>query len=286
MVRGGGAGRARRFPHLGRGKPRRGPALTRLRSALRADALPGQAGRGGCPAAGGQAEEEREEGAAAGRAPGPEGLHRRHRLAGGNGRGGGGEPGPRGPPAPRLSRSSRESGAAVPVPVPGGAAGRGEPFPCLASPSPPSAAVRPCCGSVSPRFAELGLAGEGCALLPSETREQLHPSSIRSCQAIREKRWPSIYFDCLWGLINCVAAVQILYSFFSTKFKRHVGEQEEDADLWIGYSAFHLGDYKRALEVRWGNPAPRGWTTGCCVKAMTTGGKRSVMGNSSASHFR
>uniref|UniRef100_A0A8C0FLF5 Intraflagellar transport protein 56 n=1 Tax=Bubo bubo TaxID=30461 RepID=A0A8C0FLF5_BUBBB len=35
---------------------------------------------------------------------------------------------------------------------------------------------------------------------------------------------------------------------FSTKFKRHVGEQEENADLWIGYSAFHLGDYKRALE--------------------------------------
>ncbi|NXW19725.1 IFT56 protein, partial [Circaetus pectoralis] len=32
------------------------------------------------------------------------------------------------------------------------------------------------------------------------------------------------------------------------EFKRHVGEQEEDADLWIGYSAFHLGDYKRALE--------------------------------------
>ncbi|XP_061864848.1 intraflagellar transport protein 56 isoform X2 [Colius striatus] len=32
------------------------------------------------------------------------------------------------------------------------------------------------------------------------------------------------------------------------EFKRHVGEQEEDAGLWIGYSAFHLGDYKRALE--------------------------------------
>ncbi|KAH0616822.1 hypothetical protein JD844_028236, partial [Phrynosoma platyrhinos] len=31
-------------------------------------------------------------------------------------------------------------------------------------------------------------------------------------------------------------------------FKRHAGEQEEDADLWIGYCAFHLGDYKRALE--------------------------------------
>uniref|UniRef100_H9G7G0 Intraflagellar transport protein 56 n=1 Tax=Anolis carolinensis TaxID=28377 RepID=H9G7G0_ANOCA len=32
------------------------------------------------------------------------------------------------------------------------------------------------------------------------------------------------------------------------EFKRHVGEQEEDTDLYIGYCAFHLGDYKRALE--------------------------------------
>ncbi|XP_050810192.1 intraflagellar transport protein 56 isoform X2 [Gopherus flavomarginatus] len=32
------------------------------------------------------------------------------------------------------------------------------------------------------------------------------------------------------------------------EFKRHVGEQDEDTDLWIGYCAFHLGDYKRALE--------------------------------------
>ncbi|XP_015717262.1 intraflagellar transport protein 56 isoform X2 [Coturnix japonica] len=31
-------------------------------------------------------------------------------------------------------------------------------------------------------------------------------------------------------------------------FQRHAGEQQEDADLWIGYCAFHLGDYKRALE--------------------------------------
>lgn len=82
----GGAGRARCFPPPQSGEPRRGPALTRLRSPLCPDALPGQAGRGGYPAAGRQAEEEREEGAAAGRAPGPEGLHRRDRLAGGNGR--------------------------------------------------------------------------------------------------------------------------------------------------------------------------------------------------------
>ncbi|XP_066489460.1 intraflagellar transport protein 56 isoform X1 [Tiliqua scincoides] len=32
------------------------------------------------------------------------------------------------------------------------------------------------------------------------------------------------------------------------EFKRHVGAQDEDTDLWIGYCAFHLGDYKRALE--------------------------------------
>ncbi|XP_053112151.1 intraflagellar transport protein 56 isoform X2 [Hemicordylus capensis] len=32
------------------------------------------------------------------------------------------------------------------------------------------------------------------------------------------------------------------------EFKRHIGEQDEDMDLWIGYCAFHLGDYKRALE--------------------------------------
>ncbi|MEJ1280763.1 tetratricopeptide repeat domain 26 [Cricetulus griseus] len=32
------------------------------------------------------------------------------------------------------------------------------------------------------------------------------------------------------------------------EFKRHVGEQEDDTNLWIGYCAFHLGDYKRALE--------------------------------------
>ncbi|XP_028671397.1 intraflagellar transport protein 56 [Erpetoichthys calabaricus] len=32
------------------------------------------------------------------------------------------------------------------------------------------------------------------------------------------------------------------------EFKRSVGEKEEDLDLWIGYCAFHLGDYKRAME--------------------------------------
>uniref|UniRef100_A0A803VBH7 Intraflagellar transport protein 56 n=1 Tax=Ficedula albicollis TaxID=59894 RepID=A0A803VBH7_FICAL len=33
------------------------------------------------------------------------------------------------------------------------------------------------------------------------------------------------------------------------EFKQHVGEEEEDGNLWIGYCAFHLGDYKRALEI-------------------------------------
>uniref|UniRef100_A0A4W5RFR5 Intraflagellar transport protein 56 n=1 Tax=Hucho hucho TaxID=62062 RepID=A0A4W5RFR5_9TELE len=33
------------------------------------------------------------------------------------------------------------------------------------------------------------------------------------------------------------------------EFQRDVGEKEEHADLWIGYCAFHLGDYKRAMEV-------------------------------------
>uniref|UniRef100_A0A674E4C4 Intraflagellar transport protein 56 n=1 Tax=Salmo trutta TaxID=8032 RepID=A0A674E4C4_SALTR len=33
------------------------------------------------------------------------------------------------------------------------------------------------------------------------------------------------------------------------EFQRDAGEKEEHADLWIGYCAFHLGDYKRAMEV-------------------------------------
>lgn len=51
---------------------------------LGADAVAGQAGRGGRRAAGRQAEEG-QEGAAAGRAVGPAGLHRRHRPARGTG---------------------------------------------------------------------------------------------------------------------------------------------------------------------------------------------------------
>uniref|UniRef100_A0AAX7UJA5 Intraflagellar transport protein 56 n=1 Tax=Astatotilapia calliptera TaxID=8154 RepID=A0AAX7UJA5_ASTCA len=33
------------------------------------------------------------------------------------------------------------------------------------------------------------------------------------------------------------------------EFQKNIGEREEDADLWIGYCAFHLGDYKKAMEV-------------------------------------
>ncbi|KAG5853831.1 hypothetical protein ANANG_G00030710 [Anguilla anguilla] len=32
------------------------------------------------------------------------------------------------------------------------------------------------------------------------------------------------------------------------EFQRSAGEREEDADLWLGYCAFHLGDYRRAME--------------------------------------
>ncbi|CAJ1053663.1 intraflagellar transport protein 56 [Xyrichtys novacula] len=32
------------------------------------------------------------------------------------------------------------------------------------------------------------------------------------------------------------------------KFQRSIGEVEEHADLWIGYCAFHLGDYKKAMK--------------------------------------
>ncbi|XP_077428121.1 intraflagellar transport protein 56 [Vanacampus margaritifer] len=32
------------------------------------------------------------------------------------------------------------------------------------------------------------------------------------------------------------------------EFQRNIGEQEENTDLWICFCAFHLGDYKRAME--------------------------------------
>uniref|UniRef100_A0A3Q3ENL1 Intraflagellar transport protein 56 n=1 Tax=Labrus bergylta TaxID=56723 RepID=A0A3Q3ENL1_9LABR len=33
------------------------------------------------------------------------------------------------------------------------------------------------------------------------------------------------------------------------EFQRGIGESEEHADLWTGYCSFHLGDYKKAMEV-------------------------------------
>uniref|UniRef100_A0A8C3B117 Intraflagellar transport protein 56 n=1 Tax=Cyclopterus lumpus TaxID=8103 RepID=A0A8C3B117_CYCLU len=39
-----------------------------------------------------------------------------------------------------------------------------------------------------------------------------------------------------------------LGAFTLLEFQRNIGEKEEHADLWIGYCAFHLGDYKRAME--------------------------------------
>ncbi|XP_076027151.1 intraflagellar transport protein 56 isoform X1 [Genypterus blacodes] len=32
------------------------------------------------------------------------------------------------------------------------------------------------------------------------------------------------------------------------EFQRDIGEKEENADLWIGYCSFHVGNYKRAME--------------------------------------
>lgn len=54
------------------------------------------------------------------------------------------------------------------------------------------------------------------------------------------------------------------------EFKRHVGEQEEDTNLWIGYCAFHLGDYKRALEeyenaTKDENCSPEVWVNLACT---------------------
>ncbi|XP_066563532.1 intraflagellar transport protein 56 [Amia ocellicauda] len=55
------------------------------------------------------------------------------------------------------------------------------------------------------------------------------------------------------------------------EFQRSVGPAEEDSDLWLGYCAFHLGDYKRAMQeyralcVREGCP-PEVWVNlGCTL---------------------
>jgi len=38
------------------------------------------------------------------------------------------------------------------------------------------------------------------------------------------------------------------YCFFG-KFERQSGERNPDNDIWTAYCAFHLGDYKQAMEV-------------------------------------
>lgn len=55
------------------------------------------------------------------------------------------------------------------------------------------------------------------------------------------------------------------------QFERSSGNTNELNDQWIGYCAFHLGDYKRALlefeklTVHHKNPAPENWIgLACC----------------------
>ncbi|XP_026957576.1 intraflagellar transport protein 56 isoform X3 [Sagmatias obliquidens] len=62
----------------------------------------------------------------------------------------------------------------------------------------------------------------------------------------------------------------MLVAMLLEQFKRHVGEQEEDTNLWIGYCAFHLGDYKRALEeyenaTKEENCSPEVWVNLACT---------------------
>jgi len=33
------------------------------------------------------------------------------------------------------------------------------------------------------------------------------------------------------------------------QFNRNSGRGNDESDLWIAYCAFHLGDYKRSMEV-------------------------------------
>lgn len=39
------------------------------------------------------------------------------------------------------------------------------------------------------------------------------------------------------------------FSFCLFKFKISIGEEDDLTYLWMGYCAFHLGDYRRAMEV-------------------------------------
>lgn len=46
---------------------------------------------------------------------------------------------------------------------------------------------------------------------------------------------------------------QCLCVWLGGQFEHSTSERGVDADLWLAYCAFHLGDYKRALKV--GNTA-------------------------------
>ena len=44
-------------------------------------------------------------------------------------------------------------------------------------------------------------------------------------------------------------SVSSLTTTIFLQFNRNNGQTDEEADLWIAYCAFHLGDYKKAMEV-------------------------------------
>ena len=36
---------------------------------------------------------------------------------------------------------------------------------------------------------------------------------------------------------------------FCFQFNRNTGKAKEETNLWFAYTAFHLGDYKKSMEV-------------------------------------
>ena len=40
-----------------------------------------------------------------------------------------------------------------------------------------------------------------------------------------------------------------IYTCFLLQFSRNSGKQSEETSMWIAYAAFHIGDYKKAMEV-------------------------------------
>ena len=55
------------------------------------------------------------------------------------------------------------------------------------------------------------------------------------------------------------------------QFERNSGNASEKTDQWVGYCAFHLGDYKRSLKEfekltnQSNNPSAQNWLNlGCC----------------------